>query len=259
MCLLIALTAGADVSDQRLEDAAYNNPDGFGWALHTGQHLIRFRSMDIDEAIAEWRFARKVHPNTPAVWHLRWATHGTVDVSNCHPFEVGHDPRVMLAHNGVLPIDAANGRSDTRILAEDRLKRAEVDWMDDPAKVKVMETWLGGSKLAVLSSHPRSDKHLYIMNESLGHWENGVWWSNHSYLISKAPTVSSATPIDLPTCGMEACESCGTEFLVDYEDEEQRCPACGECIWCGPVCQCWSPKPTHIGYQGALWDETEAL
>lgn len=251
MCLLIAINGGADVTDRRLEAAAVNNPDGFGFAIHTGNHLLRFRSMDIDETITEWRFARKFFPDTPAVWHLRYATHGTVDVSNCHPFEVGHDPRIMLAHNGVLPIEESQGRSDTRILAESRLAQEEANWMDDPTKVEVMEKWLGSSKLAILSSHPDLKRNLYILNEGHGHWEDGVWYSNYSYEYRPLVLTGKKFSFDdveedelgLNEC-LVSCDVCSTEYVVDLEDPTaQTCPECDACYWCGASwCLCWEPE-----------------
>jgi hypothetical protein len=252
MCLLIAMNGGADVTDNQLERAAWSNPDGFGWAIHTGEHLIRFRSMNIDDAITEWRFVRKMYPDQAAIWHLRWATHGTVDVSNCHPFEVGHDARMMIAHNGVLPIDAENGRSDTRILAEDRLSRNAV-WVDDEAKIAELETWLGGNKVAILSSHPRTSKDLYILNEDQGDWEGGVWFSNDSHKPAKLKTVT--LPVN---AGMEVesldddiqivtCDVCQNEFLLDMQDEhaDHNCPDCQSCYWCGAGwCMCYTPDDT---------------
>lgn len=247
MCLLIAITSGADVTDAQLERAAINNPDGFGWAIHTGEHLIRFRSMNIDDAITEWRFVRKFYPQQDAIWHLRWATHGTVDASNCHPFEIGHDSRVMMAHNGVLPIEAQNGRSDTRILAEDRLPKSPT-WMDDREEVEKLEAWMGTSKLAILSSHPRTRQDLYILNEEYGHWVDGVWFSNSSYEEPKKITL----PVNAGATNVEAlddeiqivsCDVCEAEFLIDLDGVEQDCPECGSCYWCGASwCMCYTPE-----------------
>jgi len=248
MCLLIAITKGGEVTDSQLEYAAINNPDGFGWAVHTGEHLIRFRSMDIDEAITEWRFIRKFYPDALGLWHLRWATHGTVDLSNCHPFEIGHDARMMVAHNGVLPIKADKGRSDTRILAEDKLDAIDPTWIDDPTMIDSLESYLGGSKLVILSSHPRTRKDLYILNESFGDWEDGVWFSNGSYKPSKKVELPMNFDTDLSDAvlhGMEAvtCDTCECEFLIDLDDEhtEQKCPECGSCYWCGADwCLCYN-------------------
>lgn len=253
MCLLIAMNGGADVTDTQLERAAYNNPDGFGWAIHTGEHLIRFRSMNIDDAITEWRFVRKMYPDQAAIWHLRWATHGTVDVSNCHPFEVGHDARMMIAHNGVLPIEAHNGRSDTRILAEDRLGRSAT-WVDDEVKIAELEKWLGGNKVAILSSHPRTSRDLYILNEDQGHWDEGVWFSNDSYKPPKVKTVTlpinagiddeaNANTFD-DEIQIVTCDVCQNEFLLDMADDyaDHNCPDCDACYWCGAGwCMCYSP------------------
>lgn len=242
MCLLIALNPGASLDRERILIAADNNPDGFGFAIHAGDHLLRFRSMDIHETLDEWEFLRKQYDGA-AIFHLRWATHGTVDLSNCHPFEIAHDSRMMLAHNGVLPIAAKNGRSDTRILAETNLAESDPSWLDDPALVADMENYLGGSKLAILSVHPDNTQDMYVLNEDLGHWDGDVWYSNYSYEAPKVPThlnwTSSSVKEDLFSgCEFVECDHCGLEYLIDTECGAQLCPECESCYWCGPTCYC---------------------
>lgn len=268
MCLLIAITPNAVLDEDRLYTAAENNPDGFGWAIHTGTHLIRFRSMWIDEAVHEWKIVRHHFPEAHAVWHLRWATHGTTDLANCHPFEVGHDSRLMLAHNGVLPITAKGSRSDTRILAEDEIANLNPSWLDNADDVEAFEKWIRGSKVVFLSAHPDTDRDMYIMNESDGHWDNGVWWSNRSYQPYRKPCYGGSSPslgiwartLEGPTQDtleldsdddlldwMEVdCQLCGTEYVADWNSQDRMsCPECGTCYFCdsdSKACGCWEAE-----------------
>ena len=191
MCLLIFAKGGATPSKESLRIAARANPDGFGFAIVTDKNTIhRFRSMDIEETITAFFDARKRYPKSHAIFHLRITTHGATNIDNCHPFRVSDD--VVMGHNGMLPIKEENGRSDTRIFAEDWLPELGVKaLLDDKDGMKELEKFIGYSKLAFLNVGDELDKPYYIVNENLGHWKHGVWYSNHSY----EPIVRYANPI----------------------------------------------------------------
>ena len=53
--------------------------------------------------------------------------------------------------------------------------------MDNKETFESVEEWASGSKLVILSVSPLAQYDWYILNESLGHWFNGVWFSNNSY------------------------------------------------------------------------------
>lgn len=181
MCLLILAKGGATPSKKSLRIAAKNNPDGFGFAIIGDDNRIhRFRSMDIEETITAFFEARKRFPRGHAIFHLRITTHGATNIDNCHPFVINND--VVMGHNGMLPIKEEDGRSDTRIFAEDWLPELGVKQMlDDPMGVKELEKFIGYSKLAFLNVGDELNKPFYIINEEMGHWKDGVWYSNSSY------------------------------------------------------------------------------
>jgi len=181
MCLLILAKGGSTPSKKSLRIAARNNPDGFGFAIiGTDNRIHRFRSMDIEETITAFFEARKRFPKGHAIFHLRITTHGATNIDNCHPFVINDD--VVMGHNGMLPIKEENGRSDTRIFAEDWLPEIGMkDLLDDPEGVEELEKFIGYSKLAFLNVGDELEKPFYIINEELGHWKDGVWYSNSSY------------------------------------------------------------------------------
>ena len=181
MCLLILAKGGSTPSKKSLRIAAKANPDGFGFAIiGTDNRIHRFRSMDIEETITAFFEARKRFPKGHAIFHLRITTHGATNIDNCHPFVINDD--VVMGHNGMLPIKEENGRSDTRIFAEDWLPEIGVKpLLDDPEGVQELEKFIGYSKLAFLNVGDELNKPFYIINEKLGHWKNGVWYSNYSY------------------------------------------------------------------------------
>ena len=180
MCLLSVYLPGAHPDRVALERAARRNPDGFGWAIIVGDEIVTHRTLDPADGVASFCEYRAAFPDGHALWHARLTTHGTTSVDNCHPFTVGNDARVVAAHNGVLPLDPTDGRSDTRVFAEDM---ASVHYLDDATVMEFLAGWVGRSKLAFLSVHPASRSALYIVNEHLGEWDRaaGVWYSNDSH------------------------------------------------------------------------------
>lgn len=180
MCLLIATTGKARPSKKALKRAAVNNPDGFGFAVITGDKIHTYRSMDINDTIKQYFAVRDKYPTSPSIFHLRITTHGETNIDNCHPFRVNDD--LVMGHNGMLPIKEENGKSDTRIFAEEWLPELDMqDLLDTEEGVKELEKFIGFSKLAFLNTSSLLKHSLYIINEDLGHWSEGVWYSNNSY------------------------------------------------------------------------------
>ena len=123
MCLLVVCQPNSTPKREELQAGACRNPHGFGFAIVANDKIISWRSMSAKKTINKFLQLRSQYPDGYAMWHARLATHGVKNESNCHPFVVGNDERVYLAHNGVLDITihANDRRSDTRVFAEDIL------------------------------------------------------------------------------------------------------------------------------------------
>ena len=185
MCLLTYFPKGIQPNCDALEIGAINNPHGSGWAIVAGDRIIIGRAMDADKAIAEFAKARKTHSDGPALFHSRIATAGSVNTYNVHPFPVNGDKRTVVAHNGILPGKAQPGkgdkRSDTHLFAAEYLAQGRFGHLYSRRGRKHLQQWLGsGNKLVVLSTDPRLPRGI-ILNEGLGSWNEGVWYSNDSY------------------------------------------------------------------------------
>jgi hypothetical protein len=182
MCLLM-VTLGRLPKREYLENAAANNPDGFGFAVHHGDRIVTGRSMEssglIDRFYAE--MSRSNHPI--GMFHARFTTHGKTMLENNHPFRVDGRKDLVLAHNGMLPITpkAGDDRSDTRIFAENVLGAIGIEALDDKDTFRKLEQFASGSKVALLSTAPELRDSVYILNEHLGDWEHDIWWSNSGY------------------------------------------------------------------------------
>lgn len=184
MCLLTFIPNGVTPSRERFERAAITNPDGFGFAIHDGYRILTDKDMDFDKLWERWTIARKSHAG-PALFHFRITTHGKTDLTNCHPFRVGGDDLSVLGHNGMLPIEmpVSDDRSDTHLFAQYVLPQmGGVPALDDDATFEQVSQWSRGSKMVILSANPLAQYDWYIVNEKEGHWDQGMWWSNYSYV-----------------------------------------------------------------------------
>lgn len=180
MCLLILAKGGSTPSKKSLRRAGKSNPDGFGFAIVGNNKINTYKSMDLEETIGNFYDMRDRFPKGNAIFHLRITTHGVTNVENCHPFQINDD--LVMGHNGMLPIKEENGKSDTNLFATEWLPEFDMaDLLDTDAGVAELSKFASGSKLAFLNTGSQLAKPFYIINEHLGHWKDGVWYSNSSY------------------------------------------------------------------------------
>lgn len=208
MCLLTVMQPYSTPTREQLVQAACNNPHGFGYAIMFGDRIVTGRGMDAEEIIDRFLAIRERCPDTWAMFHHRYTTHGDTNKSNCHPFRVGGDEQIVLAHNGIIPINLPKGerRSDTRVFAEDELPHL-LEYLDCDNGYEELEDYIGWSKVCIFSISPKLEQNVYILNESSGTWDNGIWWSNDSYKPSKYE-------------GWSSLRAYGSGSLWNYEDDE---------------------------------------
>ena len=254
MCMLCVVPPNVIPSREKLENSALNNPHGFGFAIviPSEKRIYVERTMNADTSINRFITMRGMYPEGYAMWHARFATHGSTTVDNCHPFKVGKDSHTYLAHNGILPIVEPHGdtRSDTRIFAEDLLPAiGGVASLDNPQVVNLIEDFTSGSKVCVLTVHPDAKYQCYLFHEEKG-WrdDSGVWWSNDTCHLPKPYEYGgdhkwySKKPLDFLTTKKDAelvfyeCRVC--ELAIEEDELWQSnlgtdyCPQCGSCYQC---------------------------
>jgi hypothetical protein len=276
MCMLCVSLPGSRPTREQLEIACYNNSDGFGYAVHHGDHIVAGRGMRVDVTIDRFFAELDKNPNAIGMFHARLTTHGTTHVDNNHPFRVDGRKDIVLGHNGMLPITpkAGDKRSDTRIFAEELLPNMGVDVLDDPVYFKQLEDWARGSKIAILSTSPDLAQEVYILNEKDGHWVDGIWWSNTSYksrsywsygstgsyyngYASKEDYDLFTNDKNLLLSSDELLDADGTvrtiydvcyhcySHLREDDYNEGACTACNTCIDCNEHmahCMCYTPN-----------------
>lgn len=251
MCLLAVYRPGAQPDSEALLRATVRNPDGFGWAIVVESEVMSYRTMDPADAVASFVEHRAAYREGSALFHARFTTHGSTTLYNCHPFPVGDSRRVVVAHNGILPVEPSKGRSDTHEFAAEMLRPGD---LDNPAAMYWLARWAEGSKLAVLSADPTTAFDCYIVNEELGTWYGDTWYSNEGWrelpvfgysanprIASRfgsyteqllAEGVADAWEWYRPGDGVVECSACG-EHYPDFVD---WCDECGGDLRFSPVC-----------------------
>jgi glutamine amidotransferase len=263
MCLLVVASPNSTPRKKDLECASCNNPHGFGFAVVTPNGIVTGRGMSSKKVIKRFLEVRKEFPDSYAMFHARYATHGVKNEENCHPFAVPYSGGdTYLAHNGVLDINISAGdrRSDTRIFAEDTLpSMGGVSALDDDHVWAMVSKWSLGSKIVIFTLDPKAKETCYIINESSGFWDNeGMWWSNSSYKQSswstylELPSKASMLTMNDSTGEYEdyACAHCMT--IAEPDANPYFCEMCHTCYDCDGMyqdtCLCWTPESDRYAY-----------
>jgi glutamine amidotransferase len=267
MCLLVVASPNSTPRKKDLECASCNNPHGFGFAVITPNGIVTGRGMSSKKVIKQFLEVRKEFPDSYAMFHARYATHGVKNEDNCHPFKVPSEHDTYLAHNGILDINISAGdrRSDTRIFAEDTLPAmGGVSALDDDHVWAMVSKWSIGSKIVIFTLDPNAKETCYIVNETAGFWDNeGMWWSNSTYKPSTwgtyldTPSKTSMLSLNDSSYDSEADSyekyACAHCLTVSYEDANPYyCEMCFTCYDCDGMyqdtCLCWTPESDRYAY-----------
>jgi len=257
MCIIACTPANMRLDKATFDQCWTRNPDGFGLAyLYEGKIRIK-KTMDRHQA---WNIYNGVCNTTTASWkilHFRIGTHGTKDISNCHPFMIHDD--LVFAHNGVIrqiPDCPDKLLSDTQMFNNLILKHLPKDFYKWEHYRLLIEDYIGYSKLTFLDT----DNSLYIYNEDKGEWHDGVWFSNTSYKIYTAPAVKTYTPTNYkPLVDMsdeEFSEHCkrtyGDDYMMPAKSWRDKIPADSNVYRQCDYCMAWKAGGTEFSEIGYL-------
>lgn len=262
MCLLTYFPPDTLPDTEKLKQGAQFNDDGHGFAIVTPMELKVFHSLNAAETIETFELARKIYPEGPALFHSRYTTHGKTNVKNCHPFFVGNDPRIVVAHNGILPKEVQpkgkDKRSDTAIFARRFLpKNYPLQTLDTKNGRERLERWLTPfNKIVILSTHPKLKYSGYIFNEDEGIWDEGIWYSNDNYLPYNTKFVASTFYAKYGKYygkytesyqSDDQCDFCGTIGSLDYVVAICKwCHTCLDCKMGTANCQCYQGNEAKV-------------
>lgn len=221
MCIAIYKPAEAPPQWGHYENGYDSNKDGWGFAaVVDGQLEVRVGLGDFQQ-FKEY-FAP--YADKQAIIHFRWATHGSVDCDNCHPFMVADNLAVI--HNGIVDIDCNvnSDRSDTWHLNELVFKpmlKDDPDFFIKPHQQFVHEQATKGSKFVFL----RADGTRSIWGVNSGHWEDdGHWYSNMDYKWGRRLwgfwNKDKATSTSIAVSRHDSDSATATDVEV-YDDEDR--------------------------------------
>lgn len=244
MCLAIYQPAGKQIPESHLREGFKNNPDGAGFMYFDDQGNVQtYRTMHFDAFIDEYEMMWALHgQHSPFGIHFRWATHGTKDINNVHPFVM--NDHVAVLHNGVIPCEVVDKKmSDTAAFVRDYLGNMPRNWQDNEFLFDMVEQYCAGSKLVIMTSDPQANYAAYIVNEHSGHWQDGVWYSNSSYSCARVrggtkSAKESASAFDdmYDNIGIDTCQMCGEDSVLD--EVCYNCESCQLCWMTEEECAC---------------------
>lgn len=179
MCIAIYKPEGKIISDSYLKIAFANNPHGSGFLVGNGDLVMHKGFFSYDEFYEHYAQYRK----EACLLHFRISTGGKIDKENCHPFIVNEN--LGFVYNGKFTINKNDhNRSGIWHLNEFYLKPylelCEEEWVEHRFKrffSNHVPVSIAKSKFAFLDSQGN----FSLINEKMGVWEDGVWYSNNSH------------------------------------------------------------------------------
>lgn len=175
MCIAILNTKKAGrLPKKQIQNSWDNNDMGAGLLWNKDNKLNVFKSYDYDDYIEKYNELRDDKSIGNIVLHFRIATSGYNGEHNLHPFLVNNN--LGFVHNGVIKGLGNKSFSDTYEF-NDMLKKFKHDFLSCDMTKYFISEYIGYSKLIFLDS---KDKYT-IVNEEMGKWSSGNWYSNDSY------------------------------------------------------------------------------
>ena len=179
MCIIILKPAKIVLSRERLHTCWKGNPHGAGFMYsEDGEVKVVKGLMTFEEF---WKAIEEVGPARKLVMHFRIKTHGAVSQELTHPFWI-RESKLAMVHNGIISAcanAASEKESDTAVFA----RRFGTSYANPLLAVKnpfhrdMLEAYIGYSKLVFMDETGET----YILNEKMGTWDAGVWYSNTHY------------------------------------------------------------------------------
>lgn len=179
MCLAIYKPKGAVIKEQNLEAGFYSNCSGSGFMYRDkGEMKVIKGLMSFKEFYAALQQVGQADYDMGI--HFRAATHGPINQANCHPFSMC-DGKFAMIHNGIFRVPIKRGDlSDTGNFCIQVLEPAIKDGSYKQHR-EMHEHPLWGWGAVVLMSGAGE---VVIYNQEMGHWNEGVWYSNSAYQVS---------------------------------------------------------------------------
>ena len=177
MCLLIGTKEGVQIPKEYLNNGWNSNDDGGGFSFNRNGVLVTKKFRNKSKFLKQYKLDFESNKKSKFIVHFRMATDGTnKGVTNVHPFNVNEN--LVFAHNGIISnVGEDKILSDTQLFNNKILKNMETDFLSYKGNKKLISEFIGHSKLVFLDVNNK----MTIINSHLGHYKDGIWYSNNSY------------------------------------------------------------------------------
>ena len=173
MCIAI-LNIKSTLPTKYIKNSWDNNNQGGGLLFVRAGKLDTFKTYEYKEFLSKYMELRKDKKIKSIVLHFRIATSGFEKFVNLHPFLV--NSKLGFVHNGFISGLGNKEKSDTWEFNE-ILKKLPLNFLRNESIKELLSNYIDYSKLIFLDDN---NGHT-IINEGLGIWEGGNWFSNDSY------------------------------------------------------------------------------
>lgn len=241
MCIAILNLTGK--IDRDILQRCWNaNKDGAGMAYLQNGKIQIFKVLNSFESFWNAYDKRRDKVTGPFMLHFRIKTHGLTNLDNCHPFKLSHNS--AMCHNGIISNEATDGQlSDTRLFIQNVINGLPKSWLKNQSIIRLIEGYIGYSKLIILEGNK-----WHIINEDMGTWDDGNWFSNDSY---KKPKVihNSWQPVER---NADICDICNyASYKARYYSDVNM----ALCSGCAAQYAGYIGKPDKKRYANrSLWD-----
>lgn len=259
MCLIVVKPKGSKLNESLIPEWYQRNPHGAGLMYLQNDKRVRILkgAMNVTQIYQYLDIARKQTGKSLTdinlVLHLRFATDGSVNPSNCHPFPVTHDEKIMasthviadvgLAHNGVISdlstyrrttkkTKLADDKTDTQRFIEKYLVEMKHQEYRSLGVRKLIRVYTN-SKFAIMDS-----KGILTIGDFIK--DEGCLYSNTGYKPYRPEPIRTYTPATVSDNWNKwyqksvKCVVCGQEdeedSMFDYIDGQKICEGCYERI-----------------------------
>lgn len=271
MCVIVYKEQGQEFPSRQVLNTCFdNNPDGCGYMYaYKGNVYIKKGFMRFNDFWQSLKDTRALcGDNLAYIMHFRISTQGGVRKDCCHPYPLSNKmddlrqlrfkSEIGIAHNGIISLTSTYYNktityNDTMEFITDYLSLIikRKDYYKDKDTLLLIER-LCGSRLAILDNKG----HCELIGNG---WikDNGVWYSNKSYIERKYTTPNTSTNISTSTTKFYAWDDWQYEDdYVDkyeyfynnsthlYEFDECDCPLMVDddesyCKWCANKNTCY--------------------
>ena len=183
MCLITVSTAAKTVNamlgnQPMIESIFDSNSDGLGamYRNKKGLRIVKILPRDLKDCLEFFRSMPQDDRMLAVHWRMK--THGHVDLTNCHPYDVV-EGKVAMMHNGILHTGNAADptMSDTWHFIKDLLAEPVAKFpglVHEKTFLEMCGEYIGSNRFVFMDDEGR----LSIVNRDQGIEHDGMWFAN---------------------------------------------------------------------------------